>query len=134
MNMTATTPKIPTWIMAWSFIIAMLPLAFGVQGYVDPAAHFGEEATAAGSLIYGGPIGLYVGRDMASVVVTLFAMSRRSAPMLIVVLLLRVATDVFDVTNNLIAGTVDAELVIFATLWITGSSLAIFRLWNAPSS
>jgi len=125
-------PKIPTWIMVWTFIIAMLPLGFVVQGYLDPGAHFGEEATASGTAVFAGPIGLYLARNAASVVVTLFAFQQRSAPMLIVILMLRAVTDVFDVINNTIAGTVGAELMIFATLWITGSSIAIHRLWNWP--
>lgn len=122
---------IPTWIMIWCFLIAMLPLAFGVQGYIDPASHFGEEATASGAALYAGPIGLYIARNMASAVVTLFAMSMRSAPMLIVALLLRAVTDVFDVVHNLIAGTVNVELAFFATLWISGSLFAISKLWGS---
>jgi len=127
-------PKIPTWIMVWTFIIAMLPLGFVLQGYLDPGAHFGEEAAAAGAATYAGPIGLYIARNAASVVVTLFAFQQRSAPMLIVILMLRAVTDVFDVIHNAVAGTVGAELMIFATLWITGSSIAIFKLWNWPTS
>ena len=126
-------PRIPKWIMVWTFIIAMLPLGFVVQGYLDPGAHFGEEATTAGAAVYAGPIGLYLARNAASVVVTLFSFQQRSAPMLIVILLLRAVTDVLDVIHNTIAGTVGAELMIFATLWIAGSSIAIFKLWNWPS-
>jgi hypothetical protein len=65
----------------------------------------GEQATAGGVAIYGGPIGLYVARKMASFIVTAFAWARRSAPMILVVSLLRGSTDVFDVIHNTIAGT-----------------------------
>jgi len=121
--------KIPTWILIWSFVIALLPLGFGLQGYLDPGAHF-PEALTQGDAIYGGAIGLYIARNMASVVITLFALAIRSAHMLIVVLLLRAVTDIFDVINNSISGTVNAELIIFATLWISGSSIAIYQLWH----
>jgi hypothetical protein len=123
---------IPTWILIWSFVIAMLPLSFSIQGYLDPVSHF-PEAAGAGASIYGGPIGLYLARNLASVVITLFALARRSRSMLIIVLMLRAVTDIFDVINNAIAGTVDAELLIFATLWISGSSLAIVKLRSMPS-
>jgi len=125
--------RIPVWIFVWVTVIGLLPLCFGLMGYLNPAAMFGEEATSSMAM-YGGPIGLYVGRDMASVVITFFALSQRSAAMLIVALLLRISTDAFDVINNLIAGTVNAELLIFATLWISGSSFAIARLWSLRSS
>jgi len=118
--------------MIWGFIVALLPLGFGLQGYLDPGAHF-PEALTQGDAIYGGAIGLYIARNMASVVITLFALAKRSAHMLIIVLLLRAVTDLFDVINNSISGTVNAELIIFATLWVSGSSIAIYQLWHLPT-
>ncbi len=128
------TPKIPTWIMVWTFLMMLLPLGFSILGYVDPASHdhFSEEAVAEGAAMYGGPIGLYIARNMASFIVTALAWAKRSAPMIIVVSLLRASTDVFDVIHDTIAGTVGGQLLFFAALEIAVSGLVIYKLWNWP--
>jgi hypothetical protein len=123
--MKATIPK---WIIGWTVLIGLLPLAFTVIGYSNPAAIFGEEAVAPGISILSGPIGLWLARDMASVVITFYALYARSPQMIIMACLLRISTDAMDVINNLIAGTMNADLWIFAPFFIVISSIVIVKL------
>ena len=119
---------IPKWILAWTVIIGLIPLAFTVVGYVSPETIFGEEATSSREIMLSGPIGLWLARDMASVVITFYALYARSAAMIIMACLLRIFTDVGDVLNNMIAGTMNADLWIFAPIFVVVSSIAIVKL------
>jgi len=120
--------KIPPWIMVWSGLMALIPLGFSILDYVDPSIMFPAEAVAA-TTIWAGPVGLYVSRNMATALATIFAMSQRSASMLILALLLRIIEDVFDVIHNGIAGTADLTLITSAAILIGGSAFAISKLW-----
>lgn len=120
---------IPFWILVWTALMGLLPLVFGLIGYFNPG-FFGAEWAVAGVEKFGGPYGAYVGRNMASVAIIVFALWQRSVPMIIVALLMRMVSDVFDVINNVIAGTVGLDLVIPATILITGCTLAIRTLWG----
>lgn len=124
------TKKIPTWIMVWGGLMALVPLGFGLLGYFNAESFLGGGVTATGAAIFGGPAGFYISRNMATGLTTLFALSQRSASMLIVVFVLRIITDTFDFINTLIAGTTDFSFIFFASLLIGGSIFAITKLWG----
>ena len=122
--------KIPVWIMIWGFFMALIPLGFGLLGYFNADSFFAGALTTSGSAIFGGPAGAYVGRNMAAGITTFFALSQRSASMLILAFVLRIVTDVFDLLNATIGGTLNGTLVFFAALLMGGSAFAIFKLWG----
>jgi hypothetical protein len=66
--------KIPTWILVWSALMFLLPFGFGIVGYLNPA-YFGPEWAHADAMKYAGPFGLYVGRNMASAVIMMLALT-----------------------------------------------------------
>lgn len=115
--------------MSWGLLMAILPLAFAIIGYINPG-NFGEVWATGDISKYGSVLGLYISRNMASALIMLFALSQRSASMLIVAFLMRIFSDVFDTIHNTLAGTIDKEFIFFATLLIVVSSLAIYKLWK----
>lgn len=126
--------KIPVWIMVWGGLMALVPLGFSLLGYFNLDSAYGGAVTATGTAILGGPVGLYLARNVATGLVTVFALSQRSASMIIIALAMRAVTDAFDVINSLIAGTTNFPLIFFATLLIGGSLFAIFKLWPLQAS
>ena len=120
--------KIPLWIMAWCIVQALVPIGFSITGYINPG-YFGEHLAGQGPSIYAGEFGLYVARNVGTSLIAVFAITQRSAAMLILFLLLRVVTDIFDTIHKVVSGTLDAEHIVFATLWIVGSSFVILKLW-----
>jgi hypothetical protein len=121
--------NIPVWILIWGLLMALLPLAFVGIGYFYPA-YYGEEWASGDIGRLGGVFGNYVSRNMASALIMIFALSQRSAQMLIVAFLMRVFSDVFDVLHNSIAGTIDIYYILDATVLIVGCSIAIYQLWK----
>jgi hypothetical protein len=98
-----TTPK---WIPIYLWITFVITLGASLSGYFKPDALLGtwEALPAAGALSLAGPLGLFVSRNMATAVVTAFALVKKNSSMLMVVLLLRIVSDGLDLVNNLIAG------------------------------
>ena len=121
--------KIPLWIMIWGFLMALLPLCFVGLGYFDPA-YYGNEWAADDFARLGGVFGNYVSRNMASALIMFFALSQKSAQMLIVAFLMRIFSDVFDVIHNTIAGTIDMLYVLDASVLTVLCTAAIYRLWK----
>ncbi len=121
--------KIPIWIMVWGLLMALLPLGFASIGYFNPG-FFGEMWAAEGFSKYGTVLGFYISRNMASGLIMVFALSQRSASMLIVAFLMRILSDVFDTIHQILAGTINGEFVFFASALIVVSSLAIYKLWG----
>lgn len=103
-NQTITTT--PKWIPIYLWITFVITLGASVSGYFKPDALLGtwEALPAAGALSLAGPLGLFVSRNMATAVVTAFALVKKNPSMLMVVLLLRIVSDGLDLVNNLIAG------------------------------
>ncbi len=121
--------KIPTWIMIWALLMALLPLGFVAIAYLNPA-YYGEEWAASSVSRFGGVFGNYVARNMASGLIMLFALSQRSAPMLIIAFLMRIFSDVFDTLHNYVAGTLDQTYIIEASILTIVCSIAIYVLWG----
>lgn len=103
-NQTITTT--PKWIPIYLWITFVITLGASLSGYFKPDALLGtwEALPAAGALSLAGPLGLFVSRNMATAVVTAFALVKKNSSMLMVVLLLRIVSDGLDLVNNLIAG------------------------------
>jgi hypothetical protein len=119
--------KIPKWIWVWCLLMGLLPLGFVCVAYVNPS-FYGEEWVTGGVSRLGGVYGNYVSRNMASALIMFFALSQRSAQMLIVALLMRIFSDVFDVIHNTVAGTIDGQYIFEASVFVVGSLVAIYYL------
>ena len=115
-------------ILVWCWLLVLLPLGFSILGYIDPLERFSLEVSQDNYIYLGGSIGLYLARNIASVIVTYYAIYCRSADMIIMACLLRIATDLFDVINRSLAGYMDMEHAIFAPIWIIGSGIVIYKL------
>ena len=109
-NSTTTTPK---WIKINLWITAFITAGASLTGYFQPEALLGTWAalTAAGALSLAGPLGLFLSRNVATAVVTIFALVKNSTAMIKIVLVLRIMSDGFDLINNLIAGNMPVAIM-----------------------
>lgn len=100
-NLTAT----PKWVKIYLWITAAITLGASLAGYFKPDALLGtwEALPAAGALSLAGPLGLFVSRNFATAVVTIFALVKDNASMIKLVLVLRIVSDGLDLVNNVIA-------------------------------
>ena len=108
-----TMSIVPKWIIIYLWITALITLGASLAGYFKPDALLGtwDALSAAGALSLAGPLGLFVSRNMATAVVTIFALVKHSASMIKIVLLLRIVSDGLDLVNNLIAGNMPVAIM-----------------------
>jgi len=111
--MTNNSNSVPKWITIYLWITAFITLGASFAGYFKPDALLGtwEARTAAGALSLAGPLGLFVSRNFATAVVTVFALVKNSASMIKIVLLLRIVSDGLDLVNNVIAGNMQVAIM-----------------------
>lgn len=105
-----TTPK---WVKIYLWITAFITLSASMAGYFKPDALLGtwETLTAAGALSLAGPLGLFLSRNMATAVITVFALVKNNAAMIKIVLLLRIVSDGLDLVNNLAADNMPVAIM-----------------------
>lgn len=111
--MTNESTTIPKWITIYLWITFAITLGATLAGYFKPDALLGtwEALPAAGALSLAGPLGLFLSRNMATAVVTLFGLIQKNASMIKLILLLRLVSDGFDLINNLIAGNMQVAIM-----------------------
>lgn len=111
--MTNNSTTIPKWVTIYLWVTFIITLGASLAGYFKPDALLGtwEALPAAGALSLAGPLGLFVSRNMATAVVTLFGLLQKNASMIKIVLLLRIVSDGLDLVNNLIAGNMPVAIM-----------------------
>jgi len=111
--MTNNSTSVPKWITIYIWITAFITLGASMAGYFMPDALLGtwEAISAGGALSLAGPLGLFVSRNFATAVVTIFALVQKNASMIKLVLLLRIVSDALDLVNNLIAGNMPVAIM-----------------------
>ena len=113
MTNDSTTSTIPKWINIYLWITFAITLGASLAAYFKPDALLGtwEAISAGGALSLAGPLGLFVSRNMATAVVTLFGLLQKNASMIKLILLLRIVSDGLDLVNNLIAGNMPVAIM-----------------------
>ena len=111
--MTNNSTTIPKWVTIYLWVTFIITLGASLAGYFKPDALLGtwEALPAAGALSLAGPLGLFVSRNMATAVVTLFGLLQKNASMIKIDLLLRIVSDGLDLVNNLIAGNMPVAIM-----------------------
>lgn len=111
--MTSNSNSIPKWITLYLWITFFITLGASLAAYFMPEALLGtwEALPAAGALSLAGPLGLFVSRNMATAVVTIFGLLQKNVSMIKIVLLLRIVSDGLDFVNNLIAGNMPVAIM-----------------------
>lgn len=99
--------KTPRWIVVYLAVTGVMALLFSVMGYLKPDVQFGTWGAlgATGALSLGGPLGLYLSRNIATAVVSGFAVMNRTAGVVGAALLLRTVTDLLDTVHALASGS-----------------------------
>lgn len=112
-TMTNDSTTIPKWITIYLWVTFFITLGASLAGYFKPDALLStwEALSAGGALSLAGPLGLFVSRNMATAVVTLFGLLQKNASMIKIVLLLRIVSDGLDLVNNLIAGNMPVAIM-----------------------
>lgn len=107
------TISIPRWIKIYLWITAFITISASLAGYFKPDALLKtwEALLAAGALSLAGPLGLFLSRNVATAVVTAFALVKNNSSMIKLVLLLRIVSDGLDLINNLIAGNMPVAIM-----------------------
>lgn len=124
--------KIPTWIF-WYGVIVMVgaPLIFGVMTIMGP--DIGTKTLSDGSTIDTG-LFKYGIRNIAAAAVTIFALYKRSAAMLLVIFIMRFITEAGDLLDAyLFSGMDSTSLLSYAAMMVfiafVPYSLGIHKLW-----
>ncbi|MEM7514104.1 MAG: hypothetical protein AAF388_24485 [Bacteroidota bacterium] len=101
--MSTTTPK---WITIYVWVVTAMTFMFSILAYVNPGMQFGgwEALDAAGALSLGGPMGLYIARNLATGVIGLFALLKKNSAMIQLYLVMRTATELMDLIHALSSG------------------------------
>ncbi|MEL6193172.1 MAG: hypothetical protein AAFR66_14035 [Bacteroidota bacterium] len=99
----STTPK---WITIYVWVVTAMTFMFSILAYVNPGMQFGgwEALDAAGALSLGGPMGLYIARNLATGVIGLFALLKKNNAMIQLYLVMRTATELMDLIHALSSG------------------------------
>lgn len=123
---------IPTW-MIWFGVIVMIgaPLANVIMTLLGP--NIGTVTLADGAQAETG-LFKYAVRNLAAVVITAFALYKRSAAMLVLVFIMRFITEAGDLIDGLLFGQMNATGIagyIAAMIFLAfiPYTIAIFQLW-----
>jgi len=111
--MTTETSATPKWIIIYLWLTAVITIGACVAGYFMPDALLATwpALEAVGALSLAGPLGLFLSRNVATAVVTVFSLIKKNAAMIKIVLLLRIFSDGFDLINNLIAANMQVAIM-----------------------
>lgn len=96
----------PKWTKIYLSVTSAMAFAFSVLAYLDPSKQFGAwtALSAAGATSLAGPLGVYIARNLATVVVTVFGVVDGSRAALSSALILRAVSDGLDAVHNLFGG------------------------------
>lgn len=113
MTTNLTTPTVQKWTKIYLWVTAFITISASLAGYFKPEAllETWEALTATGALSLAGPLGLFLSRNVATAVVTAFALVKNNASIIKLVLLLRIISDGLDFVNNLIAGNIPVAIM-----------------------
>ena len=124
---------IPTWIF-WYGIIIMIgaPLLYAIMTFMGP--NLGMVTLADGSDIDTG-LFKYAVRNVAAALITGYALYKRSAPMLLLVFIMRFITESGDLLDSLLFGGLDTtEVISFVAIMVVVAlipyAIAIRKLWT----
>jgi len=111
--MTSETSSTPKWIIIYLWLTAVITIGACVAGYFMPDALLATwpALETVGALSLAGPLGLFLSRNVATAVVTVFSLIKKNAAMIKIVLLLRIFSDGFDLINNLIADNMQVAIM-----------------------
>lgn len=122
-----TTPKLPRWIVIYGFAVMFLaPFSFSLVAFFNPDM-------MPFDLGGGAAVELYAIRNMAAALVTLFALYRRSASMMLLMFVQRLLTDGPDFVSTLSGGegSILPMLLVMTVVFFGPSIWGIRTLWSA---
>lgn len=111
--MSTQTKSTAKWIIIYLWITVLITVGACIAGYFMPDTLLATwpALEAVGALSLAGPLGLFLSRNVATAVVTLFSLVKKNAAMIKIVLLLRIFSDGFDLINNLIADDIPVAVM-----------------------
>lgn len=111
--MTTQTNSTPKWIIIYLWLTAVITVGACIAGYFMPDSLLATwpALKAVGALSLAGPLGLFLSRNVATAVVTVFSLVKKNSDMIKIVLILRIFSDGFDLINNLIADNMQVAIM-----------------------
>ena len=100
--MTTQTNSTPKWIIIYLWLTAVITVGACIAGYFMPDSLLATwpALKAVGALSLAGPLGLFLSRNVATAVVTVFSLVKKNSDMIKIVLILRIFSDGFDFLNG----------------------------------
>lgn len=116
---------VPKWITIYLWIITIFAFIFSLMAYLKPGLQFSGWAVlnTAGALSLAGPLSLYIARNMATAVASLFALLNKSLDALMTAFILRAVMDGFDFVHNTIASNTPIAIFAFVAFAIEVAAL-----------
>jgi hypothetical protein len=133
LSTNANEDSIPRWIFWYATIIMIgAPLLYGIMTFMGP--NLGMVTLANGSEIDTG-LFKYAVRNVAAALITGYALYKRSAPMLLLVFIMRFITESGDLLDSLLfAGLDTAGVISFVAIMVVVAlipyAIAIRKLWT----
>ncbi len=128
--------EIPRWIFWFALVVMMgAPLLFGVGTFLG--AELGPVTLEDGSIIDTSNV-KYAWRNLVAAGMVLFALYWRSARMLLLIFLMRFATEAGDGIDTILNGDLETTsliifLVVMVVVFLAPYTYGIRKLWNATS-
>jgi hypothetical protein len=126
--MDTSTQTAPRWVTIYLWVVTIMATMFSLLAYFKPDLQFAtwETLTVSGATSLAGPLGLYIARNIATAIAGFFALSKKSYPMIQMLLVLRLVTDGFDFSHNALAGNLQGG--VFALVMFLIEVFAIFYI------
>lgn len=128
--------KISPWVIGYAIFSLGLAILFGALAYLNRGFQFPELIGNPAAFF---PIGLFANRNLAVAVAFIVALILRNRSMLLILFIIRFATDLFDFIMSLVNG-VEGIGAIFGTLLFFGlllwvpELLSIRWLWRSEKA
>ena len=119
---------IPKWIIVYLWFVTIMTIVFTIVGYIMPDVYYIPGQNFGEGDPWTGPLSLYLSRNIAIIVIYLFALYDQRHKVLKAVFILRGAIDLIDFLQDAISGNMIAMIIPLAMFLI--DIYALIRLFS----
>ncbi len=119
---------IPKWIIVYLWFVTIMTIIYTIIGYVMPDVHYIAGQNLGEGDPWTGPLSLYLSRNIAIILVYLFALYDRRLKVLKTVFILRGVVDLMDFLQDALSGNMIAMIIPLAMCLI--DIYALIKLYS----
>jgi len=119
---------IPKWIIVYLWFVTIMTIVFTIIGYVMPDVHYVAGENLGEGNPWSGPLSLYLSRNIAIIVIYLFALYDLRLRILKIVFILRSCIDLIDFLQDAFSYNMIAMLIPLAMFLI--DIYALIKLYS----